>query len=102
MPSLPLDETQAGSLDPGVQVVEPPLGGGDVEGCPCPGATPPPPNGGDEDGLFVEPVLSDEGVEPGGFPPLEGNVGPPVCPGVALGFPPPPGGLVKLAVLPCP
>lgn len=94
---------QAASLDPGVHVVEPPLGDDDVEACPCPGPALPPPNGGDEGGLSVEPVLPDEGVNPGGFPPPEGNVGPCVCPGVALGFPPLlPGGLVKLVVLPWP
>ncbi len=76
MPPLGLDKMHASSPDPGVQVIELPLVDGVVEVWPCPGATPPPPNGDEGDGLLVEPQLPDGGAEPGGLSPPGGTVVP--------------------------
>lgn len=90
---------QTESLDPGVQMTLLPLGEGDVEGWPCPGATLPPPKGGEVDGLFGETPPPDGGSEPGGLSPVGFAGAPGVVPGVVpellllLGM------LVKLVIL---
>jgi hypothetical protein len=67
---------QAKSFDPGVHMVEPLVGGGNVEGWTCPGATLPPPNGGEEGRLVMECPDTDRGVEFGVFSPPEGITDP--------------------------
>lgn len=57
----------------------------DVVGWPCPGATPPPLIGDDEDGLLDWPPLPVGGVELGALPAPDGVVVPSVCPGLWSG-----------------
>jgi hypothetical protein len=92
---------QAGSVDPGVQVIGPILGD-DVEGWPCPGAALPPLTEEEVDGLPVEPTPPPGGVKLGRLAPPGGNGGPGVCNVPALGLPPLAEGLVPVAVPLCP